>query len=359
MGVLCGNGFGWRFQPLEKHSFEPIQSCLLNLGSDMTRREFITLIGGAAVAWPLRARAQQPKVVRLGWLTTGSAESVNPFLDALRAGLITQGYIEGRNLTIAARYADGDVGSVLALAEELTRLPVDLIATQGTATRLLQKVSATVPIVYVFSADPVLAGIADSLARPGRNMTGITVMSIELNGKRLELLRDIMPQLRSVAIIASPTHAGEELERANSVEMAQKLGITVQYFPAPSPAELDRAYASMAVDPPQAIVVFPDPVTFANRQRIIDFANSQRVPVVSGWADYAEAGALCTYGPRLTESYRRLAYYIDRILKGGKPAELPIERPTIFELVINLKTAKALNIEIPPALLTRADRVIE
>jgi putative tryptophan/tyrosine transport system substrate-binding protein len=321
MGVLCGNGFGWRFQPLEKHSFEPIQSCLLNLGSDMTRREFITLIGGAAVAWPLRARAQQPKVVRLGWLTTGSAESVNPFLDALRAGLITQGYIEGRNLTIAARYADGDVGSVLALAEELTRLPVDLIATQGTATRLLQKVSATVPIVYVFSADPVLAGIADSLARPGRNMTGITVMSIELNGKRLELLRDIMPQLRSVAIIASPTHAGEELERANSVEMAQKLGITVQYFPAPSPAEL--------------------------------------VPVVSGWADYAEAGALCTYGPRLTESYRRLAYYIDRILKGGKPAELPIERPTIFELVINLKTAKALNIEIPPALLTRADRVIE
>jgi putative tryptophan/tyrosine transport system substrate-binding protein len=327
----------------------------------MRRREFITTLGLAAAtaAWPPAARAQQSKIARLGWVTTGSAASVNPFLDALRAGLIAHGYIEGRNLTIAARYADGDVGSVLPLAEELTRLPVDLIATQGTATRLLLKVSTAVPVVYVFRADPVLAGIADSLARPGRDMTGITVMSIELNGKRLELLREIMPQLRRVVIIASPTHAGEELERTNSVEMAQRLGITVQYFPTPSLAELDRAYVSMAADPPQAIVVFPDPVTFANRQQIVDFASSHGVPVVSGWADFAEAGALCTYGPRLAESYRRLAYYVDLILKGAKPAELPIERPTVFEFVINLKTAKALGIEVPPTLLARADRVIE
>jgi len=168
-----------------------------------------------------------------------------------------------------------------------------------------------------------------------------------------------MPQLRRVAIIASPTHAGEELERTDSVEMAQRLGITVQYFPTPSPAELDRAYVGMAADPPQAIVVFPDPVTFANRQQIIDFASSHGVPVVSGWADFAEAGALCTYGPRLAESYRRLAYYVDRILKGLKPAELPIERPTVFEFVINLKTAKALGIDVSPTLLARADRVIE
>jgi len=324
----------------------------------MRRREFI-VGAGSAVAWPVVARAQQPKIARLGWVTTGSAASVNPFLDALRGGLAAQGYIEGRNLTIAARYADGDIGATVPLAEELTRLPVDLIATQGTATRLLQKVSATVPIVYVFSADPVLGGIADSLARPGRDMTGITVMSIELNGKRLELLREIMPQLRRVAIIASPTHAGEELERANSAEMAQKLGVAVQYYPTPSPAELNRAYASMAADPPQAIVVYPDPVTFANRQQIVDFASSHRVPVVSGWADFAEAGALCTYGPRLAESYRRLAYYVDRILKGAKPSELPIERPTVFEFVINLKTAKTLGIEVSPTLLARADRVIE
>jgi putative ABC transport system substrate-binding protein len=141
--------------------------------------------------------------------------------------------------------------------------------------------------------------------------------------------------------------------------MAQKLGITIQYFPTPNLAELRGAYASMAADPPQAIVVFPDPVTFANREQIIDFASTQRVPVVSGWADFAEAGALFTYGPRLTESYRRLAYYVDRVLKGEKPAELPIERPTVFEFVINLKTAKVLGIEVQPALIARADRVIE
>jgi len=189
----------------------------------------------------------------------------------------------------------------------LTRLPVDLIATQGTATRLLQKVSTIVPVVYVFSADPVLGGIADSLARPARNMTGITLMSAEMNGKRLELLREILPQIRRVAILASPTHAGEELERSNSMEMAQRLGIAIQYFPTPNAAELRGAYTSMAADSPQAIVVFPDPVTVANRQHIIDFAATLRIPVVSGWADFADSGALCTYGPRLTDSERREA----------------------------------------------------
>jgi putative ABC transport system substrate-binding protein len=323
----------------------------------MRRREFIGALGVAA-AWPLAAGAL-PKTTRIGWLTTASAADVSPFLEALRAGLADKGYIEGRNLTIAARYADGDIDRVPSLAEELSKLPVDVITTQGAATRLLQKVSTVVPVVYVFSADPVLAGIADTLARPGRNMTGISVMAIELNGKRIELLREIMPKIERIAILASPTHAGEELERNNSVEMAQRLGIKVQYFPTPNPAELRRAYDSMAADPPQAIVVFPDPVTFSNRGQIVAFGSSQRIPVVSGWADYADAGALCTYGPKLAESYKRLAYYVDRILNGEKPAELPVERPTVFELVINLKTAKALGIDVPPTLLGRADRVIE
>lgn len=311
-----------------------------------------------AAAWPLTASAK-PTAARIGWLTTGAAADVSPFLEALRAGLADKGYIEGRNLTIAARYADGDVDRIPSLAEELSKLPVDAITTQGAATRLLQKVSAVVPVVYVFSADPVLAGIADTLARPGRNMTGISVMSVELNGKRIELLREIMPNIDRIAIIASPTHAGEELERNNSVEMAQRLGIKVQYFPTPNLAELRRAYDGMAADPPQAIIVFPDPVTFSNRGQIVAFASSQRIPVVSGWADFAEAGALCTYGPKLAESYKRLAYYVDRVLNGDKPAELPIERPTVFEFVINLRTAKALGIDVPPVLLARADRVIE
>ena len=265
----------------------------------MQRRHFIKILGGAAAGWPLSAGAQQPKVWRIGWLTTAPSADVNPFLEALRAGLAALGYTEGRNLTIAARYADGDFGRVPVLAEELTRLPVDLIATQGTATRLLQKVSTKVPVAYVFSADPVLAGIADSLARPGRNMTGISLMSFEMNGKRLELLREILPRIRRVAILASPTHAGEELERSNSLEMAERLGIAIQYFPTPGAAELRAAYAGMTAEPPQAIVVFPDPVTGANRQQIIDFAGTLRIPVVSGWAEYADAGALCTYGPDL------------------------------------------------------------
>lgn len=282
----------------------------------MRRRQFITLLSGAAAAWSRAADAQHPKVSRLGWLTTAPAADVSPFLEALRAGLAAQGYVEGRNLSITVRYADGDIGRVPALAEELAGLQVNLIVTQGTATRQLLKVSTTVPVVYVFSADPVLAGIADSLSRPGRNMTGITLLSAELNGKRLELLREIMPQVGRVAILASPTHAGEEMERSNSIEMAQKLGIAIQYFPTPSLQELRGAYTSMAADPPQAMVVFPDPITFSNRQQIVDFANARRIPVISGWADFAEAGALFTYGPRLIESYRRLAYYADRVLKG-------------------------------------------
>jgi ABC-type uncharacterized transport system substrate-binding protein len=324
----------------------------------MKRREFLGIVGGAAT-WPIAARAQQPKAARVGWVTAAPAADVNPFVDALRAGLADLGYAEGRNLTIMARYAEGNINHVLPLAEELAKLPVDVITTQGTATRQLQKLSETVPVVYVFSADPVLAGIADSLARPGSNMTGISVMSVELNGKRLELLQQIVPRIKRVAIIASPTHAGEELERANSIEMAQKLEITIRYLPTPSSSDLRRALTDLAADPPEAIVVFPDPITFAGRREIIAVANGQRIPVISAWADFAEVGALCTYGPRLVESYRRLAYYVDRILKGAKPSELPIERPTVFELVINLKAAKALDLEIPPGLLARADRIIE
>jgi len=325
----------------------------------MRRREFVKMLGAAAAMSPRAALAQQPRKVHLGWLTTAPAGDVSPFLDALRAGLAPHGYVEGRNLTISARYADGDISRVPALAEELAGLPVDLIATQGTATRQLIKTSATIPVVYVFSADPVLAGIAESLARPGRRMTGITLLSAEMNGKRLELLREILPQIGRVAILASPTHAGEELERKNSLEMADKLGIAIQYHPTPTTDALRAAFARMTADPPQALVVFPDPITFSNRKPIVDFANGLQVPVISGWADFADGGALCTYGPKLVESYRRLAYYADRVLKGDNPSELPIERPTVFELVLNLKTARALEIQLPPSLIARADRVIE
>jgi putative ABC transport system substrate-binding protein len=215
------------------------------------------------------------------------------------------------------------------------------------------------PIVYVFSGDPVSAGFADSLARPRGNMTGLTFLAAEFNGKRLEILRDVVPDLRQVAIVANSEHPGSQIERAYSEAFGHKLGLTIQYLPTRSREELTSAFAAMAADPPQAISVFAHGFAVQNRQSIIDFAMSRRIPVISGWPVFARSGALCTYGPRLTESYRRLANYVDRILRGAKPNDLPIEQPTKFEMVLNQRTAKALGLTIPPTLLVSADEVIE
>ena len=215
------------------------------------------------------------------------------------------------------------------------------------------------PIVYGLSADPVSAGFAESLARPRGNMTGLTFMAVEMNGKRLELLREIMPGLRRVAIIGNPEHPGAHLERGFSEETGRRLGIGISYLPTRNRNELLDAFATIAEDHPQAISLLADGFAVQNLQEIIDFAMSRRVPVISGWPVFAQSGAICTYGPRLTESYRRLAYYVDRILNGANTADLPIEQPTKFELVVNLKTAKYLGIDIPQAVEARADEVIE
>jgi putative ABC transport system substrate-binding protein len=325
----------------------------------MRRRTFVasSLI---VASLPEIAVAQSPaRVFRVGWIVATSEAASAPFLDALRKGLADLGYIEGRNLTIATRYADDVPDRVPALTEELLRIPVDLVVTQGTATWIVVKRVTSIPVVYIFSADPVEAGFAASLARPDGNATGLTLMQVELNGKRLELLHDILPALRKIAIIASPDHRGEHLERRDSEETARRLGISVQYLPVRNDAEIDAALPSIAAGKSEAIVIFPDPVTIRNRQRVIEFGMARRVPAIGAWAVFAESGALFTYGPRLTESYRRAAYYVDRILKGMKPADLPIERPTVFELVVNLKTAKALGITVPQSLLLRADEVIQ
>jgi putative ABC transport system substrate-binding protein len=190
-------------------------------------------------------------------------------------------------------------------------------------------------------------------------MTGVTLMAVEFNGKRLELLQEIVPELRRVAIVGNPEHPGSHLERAFSEETARRLGLTIEYLPTRTHDELTSVLSAISAHPPQAISLLADGFAIQNRQIIIDFAMRHRAPVISGWPIFARSGAVCTYGPRLTESYRRLAYYIDRILKGAKPADLPIERPTKFEFVINLKTAKALGLTIPQSLLVRADEVIE
>ena len=325
----------------------------------MKRRLFLT----ATLAIPFMPRTiaaqRAARVARIGWLTAQKESSLTPFLNALRVGFADYGYEEGRNLVIEYRYGDDAIERVPELAAELVRLPVDVIMVQGAAVPVISKLGLTVPVVYVFSGDPVSAGFADSLARPRGNMTGLTFMAAEFNGKRLELLREIIPELRRVAIIANPQHPGEHLERTYTETAGRQLGLTIEYVPTRTQDELTTALAAMTPHPPQAISLFADGFAIQNRQRIIDFAMRHRVPVISGWPVFAQSGALCTFGPRLTESYRRLAYYADRVLKGAKPADLPIEQPTKFELVINLKTAKALGLTIPPSLLLRAGEVIQ
>jgi ABC-type uncharacterized transport system substrate-binding protein len=326
----------------------------------MKRRRF--LLSGLALAGIQKsAAAQSPaKVFRIGWLIGGSAEGSVLFLDALRAGLADHGYIEGRNLVIEKRYGeDGPELVVAALARELAHLPVDVLVTQGYATRTVIKEMTSIPVVYVFSADPILAGIAQRLARPGGNATGISLLSVELNGKRIELLREMLPRLERVTVIANPAHSGANFELQACESAGRQLGIAVRQVLVRNPAELEESFAEIAAGRPEAITVIPDGLVIQKRQRIIDFAAAERIPVISGWKIFAESGALCTYGPRLTESYRRAAYYVDRIFKGMNPAELPIERPTVFELVVNLKAAKTLGVTLPPSVLARADEVIE
>lgn len=327
----------------------------------MNRRIFLFLAATQALALrPHAVNAQSgSKVARIGWLTAQREASLTPYLKAMRSALAELGYVEGKNLTIEFRFGDDAIERVPDLAAELEKLPVDLIVAQGAAVAVISKLNLKTPVVYVFSGDPVTAGFADSLSRPRGNMTGLTFMAAAFNEKRIELLREFIPDLRRVGIIANPEHPGEQLELRYSEQAAKRLGITVDYFPTRNTNELDAAFAKMAASTPQAISVFADGFAIQNRQKIIDFATSRRIPVISGWAVFAQSGALCTYGPRLSESYRRLAYFVDRVLKGAKPTMLPIEQPTIFELVINSKTAKALNIKIPQTVLVRADDVIE
>jgi ABC-type uncharacterized transport system substrate-binding protein len=324
------------------------------------RRRSLLLSSLAFASLPRIAVAQSPRVVRIGWLIGGSAEGSALFFDALRAGLADHGYIEGRNLVIEKRYGeDGPEPVVAALARELAHLPVDVLVTQGYATRTVIKEVAAVPIVYVFSADSILAGIAQSLAQPGGNATGISLLSVELNGKRIELLREMLPQLERVTVLANPAHSGANFELEACDNAGRQLGIAVRQALVRNAAELEESFAEIAAGKPGAITVLPDGLVIQKRQRIVEFAAKERIPVISGWKIFAETGALCTYGPRLTESYRRAAFYIDRILKGMQPAELPIERPRVFELVVNLKTANALGVTVPPSVLARADEVIE
>ena len=327
----------------------------------MKRRTFLATTLGLAAARAAAAVAQAPtsgKTLRLGWVTAQTAASLAPYVAAFRAALAEQGYVEGSNLALETHYGDDVPGRVSELARELAQRPVDILVTQGAATFDVRSLRLGVPVVFTMSADPVAAGFVDDLAHPRDGMTGVTLMAVELNGKRFELLRELVPHLHRVAVVGNPEHPGSQLERAFSEETGRRLGIAIDYAPTRDAAEIDRALPAVAAKAPQAISLLSDGFAVQHRQRIIDFAMGLKVPLISGWPVFAQSGALCTYGPRLTESYRRLAYYVDRIARGARPGDLPIERPTTFDLVLNLKTAKALGIAVPRSLLVRADAVI-
>ena len=322
------------------------------------RRQFLVAMGGSALLSPLAAYAQQPGY-RIGWLSNDKPAD-SPFFEAFRSGMRDLGYIEGRNLVIDARWGEGSPQRLDQLAVELVQSKPQIIVTQGgPATFPVVRAKAAMPVVFGFSGDPVEAKVVDSYARPGRNFTGTSYMSFELVGKRMEMLKEVIPGMKRVAIIANPHHPGEQGELRVSTAAAKSLGLMVDYFQVRNDAELESAFTAILKSRCDAIDAFPDAFVMRASGKIAAFSMKNRIPAISGWAQFADRGNLMSYGPNLRDSYRRLAIYVDKILKGAKPADLPIELPTTVEMVINMTTARVIGIKFPQTILVRADKVIE
>jgi len=334
------------------------------MSGGMQRREFITLIGGAAAGWPLAVPAQQArKIPRIGWIILGSPAGGVPdifsYYDSFRGGLTDLGYVEGSNIVLIVRSAEGVPERLPSLIDELLREDVSVVVSPGPAIRVVRERIKSIPLVFAFSGDPVAAGFVDTLSHGKGNLTGLSYMAVELNGKRLDLMKELLPTVSRVTLLTNPIHPGEHLEVAESQRVATKLGISLQYLQVRTPPEFDAAFRAMSDSNTQGIVAVPDNLIMLERTRLADFAKDKRIPVISGWSEFAESGGLMTYGPNSIKFFRRLAGYVNKIITGAKPNEIPIEQPTTFELVINLKTAKSIGLAIPPALLGRADEVIE
>src|SRR5262245_7281237 len=327
------------------------------------RRELLVALGGTAVAWPLAARAQQVgKVPRIGYLSPGSA-SPGPlaYHDEFQRGLHDLGYVEGRNIVIEYRFADGKFDRLGGLAAEWVPLNVDIIVSVVTQASLGAKnATRTIPIVIVSVGDPVGAGLVASLARPNANVTGNSAMTTEVIGKSLGLFKQTVPKVSPMAVLWNPDNVVYQGQILRETEVAARtLGIPLQMFGARSPDEFDRTFASIADARAASLLVLPDPVFSAYTARIANLANKSRLPAMYGLREDAAAGGLLAYGPKYADLYRRAASYVDKILKGAKPADLPVEQPTKFEFVINLKTARTLGLTIPAGILAIADEVIE
>ncbi len=325
------------------------------------RRQFISALGGATLAWPLAARAQPPpKIAQIGLLSPFSSSDTTLWYQAFLRGLSDLGWINGKNIIIEYRYADGKSDRLPGLIADLIRLKVDIIVTSVSNDSLAAKnATKEIPIVMAAAGDPVAIGIVDSLARPGGNVTGLSQMTPDVAGKRLELLKEIAPNMSSVFVLLNPDDPISVLGWNEIQPSAQKLGVGAHSVDVRNTADLERAFDEVTRARADALAVMPNPIFVTNLKRIADFALQNKLPSMFHLREFAEVGGLLSYGVDRSDLYRRAATYVDKILKGASPADLPIEQPTKFELVINLKTAKALGLTVPNTLLVTADEVIE
>jgi ABC-type uncharacterized transport system substrate-binding protein len=321
------------------------------------RREFITVLGGAAAAWPLSARAQS-KVRSIGYLGSGSPSAQGPWIAAFVQRMRQLGWIEGVTFAVEYRWAEGRSERYGEIAAEFLRLNVAVILTEGVAVPAAMRATAKTPIVFAVAGDPVGAGMVASLARPSGNVTGLSIQQPELAGKRLELIREIIPGLRRVAVLANVGSNNVALEMVEVQTAARTLGLEIALMEIRQSSDIAPAFDAIS-GRAEALYVCGDPLVNANRVQINTLALSARLPTIHGFREFAEAGALMTYGPNFPDLFRRAGDLVDKILRGAKPAEIPVEQATKFDLVINLTTAKALGLEVPPTLLATADEVID
>ena len=325
----------------------------------MKRRELMFLLGGTAIGWPRALRAQQKAMPVIGYLGAGSPGPSAPFVAAFRKGLGESGYVEGQNVAIEYRFAEGHDDQLPALAADLVGRKVDVIVTfGGGAPRAAKAASQTIPIVFAIGGDPIAIGLVASLARPGGNVTGVSWLGGELTSKRLELVSELVPHARAIALLVNPNNPQTRMVREMQ-EAAHTKGVQLPILYAGTESEIDAAFASLVQGNADALVVPAEPFINSRRQQIVALAARHAVPAIYGIREYVAAGGLISYGASLTAVYRQAGVYAGTILKGAKPADLPVQQPTKFELVINLKTANALGLTVPQSMLIRADEVIE